>query len=177
MGVFGGEEEEGGVRSGPGAARTILVFHIWLCLECPLLARQSSGLSQPGSLRVRMRHHHLGADNGVDVILNHRRRALLVLEVHSESAHWPPSQTGRFTRMLVYHGTETGLERREPRRVRYEFANDLVVPHGALVVGRGGRRPVDVPRYQFERRLWRGLVARARARRRCHSPADNRLAF
>ena len=27
-GVFGGEEEGGGVRSGPGAARTILLFHI-----------------------------------------------------------------------------------------------------------------------------------------------------
>ena len=26
-GVFGGEEEGGGVRSGPGAARTILLFH------------------------------------------------------------------------------------------------------------------------------------------------------
>jgi hypothetical protein len=26
--VFGGEEEGGGVRSGPGAARTILLFHI-----------------------------------------------------------------------------------------------------------------------------------------------------
>ena len=26
--VFGGEEEGGGVRSGPGAARTILIFHI-----------------------------------------------------------------------------------------------------------------------------------------------------
>ena len=26
--VFGGEEERGGVRSGPGAARTILLFHI-----------------------------------------------------------------------------------------------------------------------------------------------------
>jgi hypothetical protein len=25
--VFGGEEEGGGVRSGPGAARTILLFH------------------------------------------------------------------------------------------------------------------------------------------------------
>jgi hypothetical protein len=28
VGVFGGEEEGGGVRSGPGAARTILLFHI-----------------------------------------------------------------------------------------------------------------------------------------------------
>ena len=28
IGVFGGEEEEGGVRSRPGAARTILLFHI-----------------------------------------------------------------------------------------------------------------------------------------------------
>ena len=28
LGVFGGEEEEGGVRSGSGAARTILLFHI-----------------------------------------------------------------------------------------------------------------------------------------------------
>jgi hypothetical protein len=28
MGVFGGEEEGGGVRSGPGEARTILLFHI-----------------------------------------------------------------------------------------------------------------------------------------------------
>ena len=28
IGVFGGEEEGGGVRSGPGAARTILLFHI-----------------------------------------------------------------------------------------------------------------------------------------------------
>ena len=27
-GVFGGEEEGGGVRSGPRAARTILLFHI-----------------------------------------------------------------------------------------------------------------------------------------------------
>jgi hypothetical protein len=27
-GVFGGGEEGGGVRSGPGAARTILLFHI-----------------------------------------------------------------------------------------------------------------------------------------------------
>ena len=27
-GVFGGEEEEGGVRSGPGEARTILLLHI-----------------------------------------------------------------------------------------------------------------------------------------------------
>jgi hypothetical protein len=27
-GVFGGEEEGGGVRSGPGSARTILLFHI-----------------------------------------------------------------------------------------------------------------------------------------------------
>jgi hypothetical protein len=27
-GVFGGEEEGGGVRSGPGAARTILLFRI-----------------------------------------------------------------------------------------------------------------------------------------------------
>jgi hypothetical protein len=27
-GVFGGEEEGGGVRSGPGAARTILLSHI-----------------------------------------------------------------------------------------------------------------------------------------------------
>jgi hypothetical protein len=27
-GVFGGEEEGGGVRSGPGATRTILLFHI-----------------------------------------------------------------------------------------------------------------------------------------------------
>ncbi len=27
-GVFGGEEVVGGVRSGPGAARTILLFHI-----------------------------------------------------------------------------------------------------------------------------------------------------
>ena len=27
-GVFGGEEEGGGVRSGPGVARTILLFHI-----------------------------------------------------------------------------------------------------------------------------------------------------
>ena len=26
LGVFGGEEEGGGVRSGPGAARTILLF-------------------------------------------------------------------------------------------------------------------------------------------------------
>jgi len=26
LGVFGGEEEEGGVMSGPGAARTILLF-------------------------------------------------------------------------------------------------------------------------------------------------------
>jgi hypothetical protein len=28
LGVFGGEEEEGGVSSGPGVARTILLFHI-----------------------------------------------------------------------------------------------------------------------------------------------------
>ena len=28
IGVFGGEEEEGCVRSGPGPARTILIFHI-----------------------------------------------------------------------------------------------------------------------------------------------------
>jgi hypothetical protein len=28
LGVFGREGEEGGVRSGPGAARTILLFHI-----------------------------------------------------------------------------------------------------------------------------------------------------
>jgi hypothetical protein len=28
VGVFGGEEEGGGVRSGPGAARTILLFYI-----------------------------------------------------------------------------------------------------------------------------------------------------
>ena len=28
QGVFGGEEEGGGVRSGPGSARTILLFHI-----------------------------------------------------------------------------------------------------------------------------------------------------
>jgi hypothetical protein len=27
VGVFGGEEEGGGVRSGPGAARTMLLFH------------------------------------------------------------------------------------------------------------------------------------------------------
>jgi hypothetical protein len=27
-GVFGGEEEGGGVRSGPGVGRTILLFHI-----------------------------------------------------------------------------------------------------------------------------------------------------
>jgi hypothetical protein len=26
--TYGGEEERGGVRSGPGAARTILLFHI-----------------------------------------------------------------------------------------------------------------------------------------------------
>jgi hypothetical protein len=28
LGVFGGEEEEGGVKSGSGASRTILLFHI-----------------------------------------------------------------------------------------------------------------------------------------------------
>ena len=28
LGVFGGEEEGGGVMSGPGEARTILLFHI-----------------------------------------------------------------------------------------------------------------------------------------------------
>ena len=27
VGVFGGEEEKGGMRSRPGAARTILLFH------------------------------------------------------------------------------------------------------------------------------------------------------
>jgi hypothetical protein len=63
LGVFGGEEEEGGVRSGPGAARTILLFHIisaiplnsLLWWEFPLGC--SVGLIFV-SARTNKRHHH-----------------------------------------------------------------------------------------------------------------------
>jgi hypothetical protein len=41
-GVFGGEEEGGGVRSGPGEARTILLLHIISVRPSKLLIFQSS---------------------------------------------------------------------------------------------------------------------------------------
>jgi hypothetical protein len=64
LGVFGGEEEEGGVRSGPGAARTILLFHIISSSPSkqPRMVGGTIGVYSVGlifvSARTNKRHHH-----------------------------------------------------------------------------------------------------------------------
>jgi hypothetical protein len=60
LGVFGGEEEEGGVRSGPGEVRTILLFHSpskQSCMVGSTLGVYSLGLILV-SARTNKRHHH-----------------------------------------------------------------------------------------------------------------------
>ena len=65
VGVFEGEEEGGGVRSGPGAARTILLFHIISARSSkqPLMVRtflKVYGARLPffASARTNKRHPH-----------------------------------------------------------------------------------------------------------------------
>jgi hypothetical protein len=66
-GVFGGEEEGGGVRSGPGAARTIQLFHIISARpsEQPLMVRTFLKVYRAWLLffvseRTNKGHHHQG---------------------------------------------------------------------------------------------------------------------
>ena len=62
IGVFGGEEEGGGVRSRPGAARTILLFHIISARPCKQTRMVGSILGVCGlifdSARTNKGHHH-----------------------------------------------------------------------------------------------------------------------
>ena len=64
--VFGGDEEGGGVRSGPGAARTILLFHTISARPSkqPRMVGSTLGVYSFGmifvSARTNKRHHHLG---------------------------------------------------------------------------------------------------------------------
>ena len=64
MRVFGGEEEGGGVRSGPGAARTILLFHTISARPSkqPHMVGSTLGVYSFGlifvSARTNKRHHH-----------------------------------------------------------------------------------------------------------------------
>jgi hypothetical protein len=65
LGVFGGEEEGGGVRSGPGAAGTFLLFHIISVSPSkqPRMVGSFLGVYIVGqifvSARTNKRHHHL----------------------------------------------------------------------------------------------------------------------
>ena len=66
IGVFGGEEEGGGVRSGPGEARAILLLHIISARPSkqPLMVRTFLKVymelgSHFVSARTNKRHHHL----------------------------------------------------------------------------------------------------------------------
>ena len=66
LGVFGGEEEEGGVRSRSGAARTILLFHIISarpskqpCMVGSTLGVYSFGLIFVSTRTSKRHHHHL----------------------------------------------------------------------------------------------------------------------
>jgi hypothetical protein len=65
IGVFGGEEERNGVRSGPGEARTMLLLHIISARPCkqPLMIRAFLKVymelgSYFVSARTNKRHHH-----------------------------------------------------------------------------------------------------------------------
>ena len=64
MGVFGVEEEGGGVRSGPGEARTILLLHIISARPSkqPHMVGSTLGVYSFGlifvSARTNKRHHH-----------------------------------------------------------------------------------------------------------------------
>ena len=66
IGVFGGEEEGGGVRSGPGAARTILLLHVISARPSkqPRMVGSNLGVYSFGlifvSARTNKRHQHLG---------------------------------------------------------------------------------------------------------------------
>jgi hypothetical protein len=70
LGVLGGEEEEGGVKSGPGAARNILLFHIMSASPSkqPRMVSSTLGVYSVGlifvSVRTFERHHHLLVDRG-----------------------------------------------------------------------------------------------------------------
>jgi hypothetical protein len=69
-GVFGGEEEGGGVRSGPGAARTILLLHIISARPSKQRLMVRTFLKVYGawllffvSARTNKRHNHLVIDS------------------------------------------------------------------------------------------------------------------